>query len=627
MNKKKKLKVRRPVIRDVKTQNNKGTENGPTTAAEHQYAKSSEPTAEPECTSNSAQVTINDITTRIQVKDELSLERALYQWYSGYQKEKGDAAIELHKISVPVLLKKALLICKKFKCSDELMSKINKDWIRTWRSRYGLKTDSIPEFSETLSSYSDDQIYFLYAFQFDLTSLPDKTLDNHHEKVWLLSAGNKSGRHRTRFLVIGKHWRPKCLQHVNMLSQPVIYAGGGVGILTPDLFSWWFHREFVPAALSLNSKAILLAGDNTFLPKDDKDCLSADSNVKLIKTGAKNLDNSLVPSEFRIRYASLVLNSALIDKTKYSSVSAFLSDFNLKSAFPLLHKAWLNVRPETFTRNFDILSSSCELTLHSEEDRLLFLELQWLSHDLGLEVTDVNLKYWVKHGVNDKSCEDVESKPSETIDLEDVQESNVPSASDCVDYLSKVLMWMESEPMDPNMVLNVRDVLTIAKQASKIGLGAGHPFFVHNGDPLGQPPPAHMGIPPYHLDKAAGEYWRTTPPIQDIKRLLAASGLSRPSMYPFSAGQYPYPILSPDMTQVAASWHSPSMYPTISSGSGFRGPYPSSLPITSTSLPSDFYRFSPTSLMAAHPGLSPHSHPAIVTPGPKQELLSDHNHR
>uniref|UniRef100_A0A8D9E0B0 dTCF n=1 Tax=Cacopsylla melanoneura TaxID=428564 RepID=A0A8D9E0B0_9HEMI len=139
--------------------------------------------------------------------------------------------------------------------------------------------------------------------------------------------------------------------------------------------------------------------------------------------------------------------------------------------------------------------------------------------------------------------------------------------------------------------------------ASKMGLGAAHPFFVHNGDPLGQPPPAHMGIPPYHLDKAAG--------------------LSRPSMYPFSAGQYPYPILSPDMT--AASWHSP--YPTISSGaSGFRGPYPSSLPITSTSLPSDFYRFSPTSLMAAHPGLSPHSHPAIVTPGPKQELL-DHNHR
>nr|CAD7200388.1 unnamed protein product [Timema douglasi] len=207
-------------------------------------------------------------------------------------------------------------------------------------------------------------------------------------------------------------------------------------------------------------------------------------------------------------------------------------------------------------------------------------------------------------------------------------------------------------------------------------------------------------------------------------------GLTRPPMYPFTTGQYPYPMLSPEMSQVAASWHTPSMYP-ISTGGGFRTSYPASLPITSTSLPSDqymfqevmaclfpqrpvhvpgsndmfvstatstcsrddqymfqrvihvcfhsdqymfqevmtclfpqrpvhvpgrnnmfvstatstcsrddFYRFSPTGLIPPH-GLSPHghhpshphslaSHPAIVTPGPKQELGAhslDHNHR
>ncbi|CAH0546213.1 unnamed protein product [Brassicogethes aeneus] len=143
---------------------------------------------------------------------------------------------------------------------------------------------------------------------------------------------------------------------------------------------------------------------------------------------------------------------------------------------------------------------------------------------------------------------------------------------------------------------------------------AGHmPFFCHNGDPLSQPPPAHMGIPPYQLDgKGAG-----------------SMGLSRPAMYPFSAGQYPYPMLSPEMSQVA-SWHTPSMYP-LSPGAGFRSPYPSSLPISTSGLSSDFYRFSPTGLIQPHPGLSPHpphlsSHPAIVTPGPKQEL-PDMNHR
>jgi hypothetical protein len=44
---------------------------------------------------------------------------------------------------------------------------------------------------------------------------------------------------------------------------------------------------------------------------------------------------------------------------------------------------------------------------------------------------------------------------------------------------------------------------------------------------------------------------------------------------------------------------------------------------------SDFYRFSPTGILPGHPStLSPHSHPAIVTPGIKQELIqSEINHR
>lgn len=80
--------------------------------------------------------------------------------------------------------------------------------------------------------------------------------------------------------------------------------------------------------------------------------------------------------------------------------------------------------------------------------------------------------------------------------------------------------------------------------------GAGLPFFCHNGEHLSQPPPAHMGIPPYQLDPKgaaaaagaaamAGEYWgrgqvpavspTPGPPLSaaDWKRLgplLAATG-------------------------------------------------------------------------------------------------------
>ncbi|XP_008553306.1 protein pangolin, isoforms A/H/I/S isoform X3 [Microplitis demolitor] len=185
--------------------------------------------------------------------------------------------------------------------------------------------------------------------------------------------------------------------------------------------------------------------------------------------------------------------------------------------------------------------------------------------------------------------------------------------------------------------------------ASKMGLAGTHPsglpFFCGNGDHLTQPPPAHMGIPPYGaLDAgkaaaAAGEYWPAPqhgPSSHPAhwKRLLAAAastGLTRAPMYPFSTGQYPYPMLSPDMTQVA-SWHTPGMYPISPASAGFRSPYPTSLPITSSSLPSDLYRFSPTGLMPPHPGLSPHAHAlashALVSSAPKADHSTlDHNHR
>lgn len=137
--------------------------------------------------------------------------------------------------------------------------------------------------------------------------------------------------------------------------------------------------------------------------------------------------------------------------------------------------------------------------------------------------------------------------------------------------------------------------------ANKMALS---PFFCHNGEHLTSPPPAHCGIAPYQLDPKT-----------------MVSGLSRLTIYPFPTRQYAYPMLSPDMSQVA-SWHTPSVY---SPATGFRSPYPSSLPINTT-LPSDFYRFSPGLLPHSHHHVL-NSHPAIVTPGPKQEISPESNHR
>ncbi|XP_046668689.1 uncharacterized protein LOC124359738 isoform X2 [Homalodisca vitripennis] len=583
---------------------------------------------------------------------EANLERMLFRWYERRQTSISDDPDS--GSGPPDVLKKAALLSKRLGASDEFTKSLDKDWVHRWYGKYGVVEEMPSTSAESLKEvkvevdtddplaevhggeYTDDQIYSAFAFQLDWTSLPDKTLEvTTEDRVWLLMAGNRSGRHRTRMLITGRQWRPKCLRNVNMLSQPVVYAGGGIGMLTPDLFTWWFHREFAPAALSLNDRgAVLVIEQADFLPSAS-DCIANDGKVKLViyRKGENPYsvypDQSLVAAELRTRYAMLLLHDISLEQQRWLSVSQFLASFSLKDAFPMLHRAWLNIRPETFSRCWAIAAAvepnvggslsfgkSASTPLQVEEDRMLLLELQWLAHDLGLEVTDEDLANWV--GTLPEPPADTLAIKPEPVDEEVEDTSSVPTATEAATYLQKTLVWMESQPIEPNLLMVVRDVMTMAKQASKMGLGPTHPgtglpFFCHNGDHLTQPPPAHMGIPPYQLDPKG-------------------AGLTRPPIYPFTAGQYPYPMLSPEMTQVAASWHAPNMYPISTASAGFRSPYPTSLPITSSSLPSDLYRFSPSGLMAPHPGLSPHSHPslshpAIVTPGPKQELQSDHNHR
>uniref|UniRef100_V5GV07 dTCF n=1 Tax=Ixodes ricinus TaxID=34613 RepID=V5GV07_IXORI len=140
--------------------------------------------------------------------------------------------------------------------------------------------------------------------------------------------------------------------------------------------------------------------------------------------------------------------------------------------------------------------------------------------------------------------------------------------------------------------------VSMAGKGPMVAPPAPHPgsplnFMVYN-EPFSQPPPAHMGIPPVHIDPK--------------------TGIPRPSVYPLtSPGQYTHTMFTHEFAQ-QLQWHSAAagMYPMppMASG-GFRGSggYPSPLP-----------RYTPPLLP---PGMMPHSlHPALVTPGPKQELPS-----
>ncbi|XP_018897410.2 uncharacterized protein [Bemisia tabaci] len=554
------------------------------------------------------------------------LGRLLERWHAKYQQQREDRGLGRRDIPAAELVRRAELLSKKFKLES---TRVDEEWIGSWRTRLGVRDEpeearNAVDGNEVLSrlvnedGYSYDEIYHGFCVEFNYRDVPDASLRSG-ESVWLLMASSLTGQHRTRILTIGKEWKPRCLQHVNMVSQPGVYAGGGVGTLTPDLLGWWLQKEFLPAALSLHPRAALVLC--TDAPVQTR---TPDDKLRLVVLRRRPSNKCLVSAELKLHYAMLMLNEIYLEPDGW--LQEHLRRFSLRDAIPLLHRAWLTIRTETFLRNWTDTSP----TLRTAEDQRLLVQLQWFAHNLGMEVTDKDVALWV-------SSDSANEAPSIKEEPEDTESPlPVPTAADAVENLKKALVWMESEPLDPSFLLTARNLLTLAKQASKMGLGATHPgtglpFFCPNGEHLGQPPPAHMGIPPYQLDPK-GEYWRgsglSSSEWKRFGALVAASGLTRPAVYPFTTGQYPYPVLSPEMSQVAASWHSPSMYPISSGAPGFRSPYPSSLPIPSTSLPSEFYRFSPTGLITPHPGLSPHSHSAIITPGPKQELHhSDHNHR
>ncbi|XP_018318173.1 uncharacterized protein [Mycetomoellerius zeteki] len=545
-------------------------------------------------------------------------------------------------------------------------------------------SSALERLRSALENYDRSRIYLAHVCYLDWRDLPGKrrggTVGGHDatrssERVWVVGAADHEGHHRTRLLVAGRHWRPRCLRKVNMLSQPVVYAGGGRGSLTSDLFLWWFHREFAVTAMAMHPDgAVLVAESADYLPPEG-DCVAADGLVRLFVVPKDCMETRLVVRELRVRLATGILSRARcgIYCDKFPSIlglpeeegdhrlDAYLKKFTLKEAFADLHRAWLSVRSDTFARSWtlprdreDHPLAGCNGAIlpprihpmDQEEDRMLLVELQSLAREIGLEVTDDELGSWIldeesalarlvkkKEPDEEQHCRvkievetdrwserngDEEEDGNDGIE-EDYGEDE-PTAEEAVGLLSRVLLWMEREPLDPGLLLAVRSMRdTATLMASKMGLAGTHPsglpFFCPNGDHLTQPPPAHMGIPPYGA--------------LDAGKAAAAAGLTRAPMYPFSTGQYPYPMLSPEMTQVA-SWHTPSMYPISPANAGFRSPYPT-IPITSSSLPSDLYRFSPTGLMPPHPGLSPHAHAlashALVSAPKADHSTLDHNHR
>lgn len=375
--------------------------------------------------------------TRTRITGEADIVKKLNVWYARWTRNVGRPLTPLN------LKKKTITMLKTLKVSTDVMSVVTLDWIKKFMTSRG-----------NFEGYNDDEMYAGLLIPFDINGIPNcnacTSAPNPDRKVWLLMAGNKSGRHRTRVLVIGKRWRPRCMETVNMLGQPVIYAGGGDGSPTPDLIKWWFDTEFCPAALSINSRAVLFMDKASFIP-EKYEC----HRVSLQQHDGDIICKSSLFVEFKALYATLLLAQASLDQHSEKSIERFLEEYTLKDAFVLLHRAWLQVTAESFSACWKV--NNCSFT--SALVKSVFLSVQWLAHGLGIEVSDDQMLIWIMSA----PVETVEPEKASTAGSEDVE--TPPSAAQTVDYLKKALLWVESQPLEPSFVIAIRDLISYAKQA------------------------------------------------------------------------------------------------------------------------------------------------------------------
>lgn len=350
-----------------------------------------------------------------------------------------------------------------------------------------------------LQGYDHSRIYLAHVCFLAWQDLPGRRAVTD-ERVWVVGAADHGGRHRTRLLVAGRHWRPKCLSKVNMVTQPVVYAGGGSGSLTADLFLWWFHREFATTAMAMHPDgAILVAESADYLPPEIE-CVTADGLVRLFIVPKDCLEPKIVAKELRIRLAIGLLTSirfGIHDKFK-NNLNECIKKFTLKEAFAELHRAWLSIRSETFSRSWMLmndrdtagaqptgltLSTRTYRVIDCTEDHLMISELRELVREVGLNVDESQIEKWIldeeselAKWVKKKEFDEEEIDEEEytaTVDNEteltskdhnndvadeDEEEEDPPTAEQTVQLLSRVLLWMEREPLDPGLLLAVRSM-------------------------------------------------------------------------------------------------------------------------------------------------------------------------
>ena len=309
------------------------------------------------------------------------LDEALYIWF----RQQRDKNIQ---VSGPLLMEKArILFVMLYGDSDKhFTGSTGFQW--RFCKRHGIRNLAIQgekasadseaaedfqqEFPSFISGYILDQIFNCDETGLYFHCLPDKTLAGAFEKraegrkkakdrVTVNACANVTGSIKLPLLFIGKAKHPRCFKNTNMDSLPVIYRNQRNAWVNTEIFSSWFHNQFVPYVQrelknkGLSPKALLILDNCPAHPEEDT--LVSDDGLVIAKFLPANVTSLIQPMDqgvlvsLKRRYRRSLLQDVLLSEDLVDPIT-FIKSITMKLVVEKISLAWDQITPVTIRRSW-----------------------------------------------------------------------------------------------------------------------------------------------------------------------------------------------------------------------------------------------------------------------------------
>jgi|AKYZ01.1.fsa_nt_gi Tc5 transposase DNA-binding domain./DDE superfamily endonuclease./CENP-B N-terminal DNA-binding domain. len=296
------------------------------------------------------------------------IEDALYTWFLQERSKHTPISGELIKEKARFFYKE---IMKKddFRASSGWLDKFKKRFairlLTTTGEKLSCDFDAVDpykqKFKKTLEELDlcPDQVYNADESGLFWRLLPNKTFVHKAEasapgrkmskdRLTFMPCSNASGTHKLELLVIGKSKNPRAFKNAKHL--PVKYKHQNKAWMTRELFSEWFHEEFVPSVKkflnkqNLSQKALLVL-DNCPGHPDEDELKSKDGLIKVmflppnVTPLLQPMDQNIIQT-VKVHYKKSLLYSVI---SKEKSIIQSLKETNVKDVVYNLARAWESV--------------------------------------------------------------------------------------------------------------------------------------------------------------------------------------------------------------------------------------------------------------------------------------------